>query len=58
MLSCRQIGKLISEGKKRNWKGSSAGKPYPALIRTVWGLIGSAVALDQVQNGSGNLIGL
>ena len=34
MLSCRQIGKLISEGKKEELeKGGSAGKPYPALIR-------------------------
>jgi len=34
MLSCRQIGKLISEWKKEELeKGGSAGKPYPALIR-------------------------
>ena len=36
MLSCRQIGKLISEGKKEELeKGGSAGKPYPALIRQI-----------------------
>jgi len=34
MLSCHQIGKLISEGKKEVLeKGGSAGKPYPAHIR-------------------------
>ena len=34
MLSCSQIGKLISEGKKEELeKRGSAGKTYPALIR-------------------------
>ena len=44
MLSCRQIGKLISEGIKEELeKGGSAGKPYPALIRQFGGWLDHAL---------------
>ena len=44
MLSCRQIGKLISEGKKEELeKEGSAGKPYPALIRQFGGYLDQAL---------------
>ena len=44
MLSYRQIGKLISEGKKEELeKGGSAGKPYPALIRQFGGYLDQAL---------------
>ena len=44
MLSCRQIGKLISEEKKEELeKGGSAGKPYPALIRQFEGYLDQAL---------------
>ena len=44
--------------KRGTGKGRQCGKTLSRTHQTVWGLIGSAVALDQVQNGSGNLIGL
>ncbi len=44
MLSCRQIGKLISEGKKEDLeKEGSAGKTNPALIRQFGALLDQAL---------------
>ena len=56
MPSNRQVN--FGREKRGTVKGRQCGKTLSRTHQTVWGLIGSAVALDQVQNGSGNLIGL